>query len=130
MAVVVVLALNAGLFGWYSVAGIPAHGSARAMDLILASNLATSAFLSLTALHRIPRLFNNVRDNLLLVLSFTFLLSFVVMHGSEIFPSLGLFHLGAMFMAVVTIVAVPLSVVASTERGVDVSLVLSLHERV
>ncbi|MCU0789448.1 MAG: hypothetical protein MUE79_00125 [Nitratireductor sp.] len=130
MALVVILALNAGLFGWYSMAGLPSHAAPRAMDLILAANLSTSAFLSLTALYRLPRIFNNVRDNLLLALSFAFLLSFIVLKGHGLFPGLGSYQLAAMFMAFVTMLVVPLSVVASTEHGVAVNLVLSLHERI
>ncbi len=129
MAGVVLLAVNAGLFGWYNFSALPAYSLSQAMEIVFTCNLAAAAFMSLLALQRIPRVANNLRDNLLLGLSCAYLLTFLALNGGHAFESLGAYQLAVMFMSVLTMLAVPLAVIISAEKGVTVNLVLSVHER-
>ncbi len=129
MTGVVLLALNAGLFGWYNFSAIPAYNLSQAMEIVFTCNLATAGFISLLALRSMPRVVNNLRDNLLLGLSCAYLMALLALNAGHAFESLGTYHLAVMFTSVLCMLAVPLTVIVSAEKGVTVNLVLSVHER-
>lgn len=130
MAGVVLLALNTGLFGWYSFSAIPPYSLAQAMEIVFTANLAASAFMSLLALRKLPRLLNNARDNLLLGLSCSYLLAFLALDRGNVFASIGAYQLAVMSMSVLIMLAVPLAMIVSAEKGARLSLVLSVQERI
>lgn len=129
IAGVVLLALNAGLFGWYNLSAIPSYSLSQAMEIVFTCNLAAAGFISLLALRSMPRFANNLRDNLLLGLSCVYLMALLALNAGHAFESLGTYQLAVIFTSMLCMLAVPLTVIISAEKGVTVNLVLSVHER-
>ncbi len=128
LSAVVLLGLNAGLFFRYTWLEVPSYGLGDAMDVIVLSNLGAAFFMSMLALRNFPRIGRNIRDNLLLGLSYTYLVAFVTKYGHEMFGSLLMCQLWAMGLVLLTMLVIPLAVVISGEGEITISLVQTSPE--
>jgi hypothetical protein len=128
LAAVVLLGLNAGLFFRYHWLEVPHYGLGDAMNVIVLSNLGAAIVMSLLALRHFPKIGKNIRDNLLLGLSYTYLVGFVTKHGHEMFGSLLTCQLWAMGLLLLTMLVIPLAVVVSGEGEITISLVQTSAE--
>jgi hypothetical protein len=128
LAAVVLLALNVGLYFRYHWLEVPHYGLGDAMDVIVLSNLCAAAAISLLALRSFPKIRRNIRDNLLLALSYVYLIAFVTKYGHEMFGSLLSCQLWAMGLMLLTMLVVPLAVVISGEGEITISLVQTSTE--
>jgi hypothetical protein len=128
LALVVMLGLNAGLFFRYHWQDVPAYGVGDAMNVIVLSNLGAAIVMSLLALRIFPKVARNIRDNLLLGLSYAYLVAFVTRYGHEMFGSLVTCQLWSMGLLLLTMLVIPLAVVISGEGEITISLVQTSAE--
>lgn len=128
LAAVVLLALNVGLYFRYHWLEVPLYGLGDAMDVIVLSNLTVAAGISLLALRNFPKIARNIRDNLLLGLSYAYLIAFVTKYGHEMFGGLLTCQLWAMGLMLLTMLIIPLAVVISGEGEITISLVQTSTE--
>jgi hypothetical protein len=92
------------------------------------SNLGAAIFMSLLAVRNFPKVRKNIRDNLLLGLSYAYLVAFVTKYGHEMFGSLLACQLWAMGLVLLTMLVMPLAVVISSEGEITISLVQTSPE--